>query len=121
MLALVATLIALIAAVVVGAFVPVMLDDWVFLWIYSFVVPTAIAAFAVLRSGEDRFPRLATGAIFGSALGFSLVQALDGYMKLPAWHLFIAIFPVTAVVGATGALIYWLARFYLAGARRAAV
>lgn len=124
--ALIATLVALVASAVVAKSVSLVLDDWIWLSTYSFIVPTAIAAVVAMRAkrpgiGDSRyFTRVAVGAVVGSALSFSVVQSLNGYMDLPAWHLFIAIFPVTVVVGATSALIYGLIRFYFTEVKRAA-
>jgi len=108
---LVAAAVAVIATAITALAIPVVLDDWIWLVLYMVAVPTAIAAVAARGRQLDFYATTATVLVLISGLVFSLVEAASGYMELSAPLLFLATFPVTVVVGLTGAIVVGLARW----------
>jgi hypothetical protein len=107
----VATAIALIASAITAFAIPVVLDDWIWLALYMVTVPTAIAAVAARGRQLEFYATTATILVLISALIFSGAEAASGYMELSGSLLFLATFPVTVVVGLTGAIFVGLARW----------
>ena len=107
---LIAAAIALIAATTTALAVPVVLDDWIWLVLYMLSVPTALAVVTARGRQLDFYATTATALVLISGLVFSVAEAASGYMELSAPLLFLATFPVTVVVGLTGAILAGLAR-----------
>lgn len=107
---LIATAIALIASTVTAFAVPVVLDDWIWLVLYMLTVPTALAVVTARGRELDFYATTAAVLVLISGLVFSVAEAASGYMELSAPLLFLATFPVTLVVGLTGAILAGLGR-----------